>query len=449
MKVSAGLSRRQALRLGAAASALPLVHIRTARAAGSLAIAFWDHWVPGGNDVMKKQVDVWAQKNKVDVTADFITGNNNKLLLTGVAEAQAKTGHDVMTFANWDGFNVEGALAPVDDLMDRLTKQYGPVTKTAEYLAKATGKWLLVPTSTGTQTKPPCARISMMQKYGYDVKAMYPVAPNDTPGAQAWTYDEFLKAADAAYKDGHPFALGIGGGTTNTDGIDQVGASFHAFGADLMDPKGNITLNSDAVMQCLEYWQKLLKVLPDDIVSFDDASNNRALISGKSALIFNPPSAWAVARRDAPQVAADCWTFSAPSGPKGRFVPTLTFFWGVYSFSKNQTAAKELIEYLLQREQIEARANAVFGYDLPPFPSMSDFKIWQEVEPPPGTVYNYPIRPWHHAEPSLTGSEAKPEIAVQIYQRAIHNNILARMKHGDSIKNALSWAQDQLEGFKM
>ena len=26
---------------------------------------------------------------------------------------------------------------------------------------------------------------------------------------------------------------------------------------------------------------------------------------------------------------------------------------------------------------------------------MTDFKIWEEVEPPKGTVYNYPIRPWH------------------------------------------------------
>jgi len=99
MTVSIGLSRRDALKMGAAASALPLVHIRTAGAAGKLAFAFWDHWVPGGNDVMKKQVDAWAKQNKVDVTADFITGNNNKLLMTGVAEAQAKTGHDVMTFS--------------------------------------------------------------------------------------------------------------------------------------------------------------------------------------------------------------------------------------------------------------------------------------------------------------------------------------------------------------
>ncbi len=56
-------------------------------------------------------------------------------------------------------------------------------------------------------------------------------------------------------------------------------------------------------------------------MSYDDASNNRALISGASALIWNPLSAWAVARRDAPDVAKDCWTFPACAGPKGRFTP--------------------------------------------------------------------------------------------------------------------------------
>ena len=71
-----------------------------------------------------------------------------------------------------------------------------------------------------------------------------------------------------------------------------------------------------------------MKFYPADAVSYDDASNNRALISGKSALIFNPPSAWAVAKRDAPPVAADCWTFPAPAGPKGRFVPTAELLLG-------------------------------------------------------------------------------------------------------------------------
>jgi hypothetical protein len=146
-------------------------------------------------------------------------------------------------------------------------------------------------------------------------------------------------------------------------------------------------------------------------------------------------------------VAADCWTFSAPAGPKGRFVPSATFFWGVWQFSKNQGAGKELIEYLMQREQVEQRTTVTEGYDLPPYAKMVDFKCWETVEPPPGTVYNYPIRPWHNAQPSLTASEASPDIAVQIYNRAIHNQMMARIKDGQSIKQVIAWAKDELEGF--
>ena len=38
----------------------------------------------------------------------------------------------------------------------------------------------------------------------------------------------------------------------------------------------------------LEYCQKLVKFLPADCVSYDDASNNRALISGKMPKLLPP-----------------------------------------------------------------------------------------------------------------------------------------------------------------
>ena len=79
-------------------SSIFLVHIRTAGAAGKLSIGLWDHWVPGGTEKMRQQVQAWAAKSKVDVTADFITSQGNKLLLTAAAEAQARSGHDVLPF---------------------------------------------------------------------------------------------------------------------------------------------------------------------------------------------------------------------------------------------------------------------------------------------------------------------------------------------------------------
>jgi hypothetical protein len=134
-------------------------------------------------------------------------------------------------------------------------------------------------------------------------------------------------------------------------------------------------------------------------------------------------------------------------GPKGRYVPTATFFWGIWQFSKNQSAGKELITYLMEREQVEQRDNGVAGYDLPPFAGMLDLKIWETVEPPVGTVYNYPIRKWHDAKPSLTAFEASPDVAVQVYNRAIHNQMMARIKEGQSIKQVLAWTKDELDGF--
>jgi ABC-type glycerol-3-phosphate transport system substrate-binding protein len=440
------MSRRSAVKLGAAAAALPLVHIRTAGAAGKLNIGFWDHWVPGANDVMQQQVNTWADKNKVEVTADFITTTGGKLQLTPAAETQAKTGHDVMTFITWDVQNYADSLEPIDDVMKRLVAANGDVNSVSSYLAKYKGHWAAVPSSSGTQTKPPCARISWFKKNGLDLQAMYPAKDDKNTLQNNWTWETFLKYAELAQKDGMTFGMGMGGGL-NTDATDTHGAIFAAFGGTLIDAEGKSQLKSDGTRQALEYAQRLVKYYPDDAVSYDDASNNRALISGKSALIFNPPSAWAVAKRDSPDVAADCWTFPAPAGPKGRYVPTQMYFWGVYSFSQNKSAGKDLIEFLMQRDNVEARDISSQGYDLPPYAKLNDFKIWEQVGPPLGTVYNYPIRAASGQKPSLTASEAAPEVAVQIYNRGVHNQMFARLRDGQSIEQVIDWAQDELDGY--
>src|SRR4051812_16636099 len=93
------VSRRMALKVGVATAALPLVHIRTGRAAGRVSVGFWDHWVPAGNAVLKQQCDAWAAKNQVELNIDFITSVGNKLVLTQAAEAQAGTGHDGLHFS--------------------------------------------------------------------------------------------------------------------------------------------------------------------------------------------------------------------------------------------------------------------------------------------------------------------------------------------------------------
>ncbi|MDR3535586.1 MAG: extracellular solute-binding protein [Acetobacteraceae bacterium] len=438
------VSRRVALKLAAAATALPLVHIRTGHAAGKVSVAFWDHWVPEGNAVMQKQCQAFGEQNQVEVQADFVTSVGAKNILTIAAEAQARSGHDIQQLPGWEVQNHGDSLEPIDDVMKRLIDKYGPVAKASEYLYTVKGKWLAVPCSAGNQNKGPCGRISVLKQAGLDVVKMYPPSADPTPEAENWTYDTMLKVAEVCQKAKMAFGIGLG---TTADSVDTAGALFAAFGAEVVTAKGEVTAHADAVRQVLEYAQQLVKYLPADAVSYDDASNNRALISGQSALIWNPPSAWAVAKRDAPKVAEDCWTFPAPEGPKGRFLPLGAFSWGVWNFSPNKTAAKELIEFLSQRDNVEARCNVVQGYDVPPFESMTDFRIWDEVSPPKGTVYHYPIRRAHHQQNWIAVSPAPPEIAVQAYNRGTLPTMLAKLQSGQSVRQVQDWAQDELEGF--
>ena len=88
--------RRRFIQTTAAASAAAMFpYIRTSRAAGSLKLAFWDHWVPGANKTMEAICHEWAKKHKVDITIDFITSQGSKLELTIAAEKLAQSGHGV------------------------------------------------------------------------------------------------------------------------------------------------------------------------------------------------------------------------------------------------------------------------------------------------------------------------------------------------------------------
>jgi ABC-type glycerol-3-phosphate transport system substrate-binding protein len=421
---------------------IAMPYVRGAHAAGKLSIGFWDHWVPGANSASQKLCEEWAAKEKVDVSIDYITSQGNKNLLTIAAEAQARSGHDIFAFPTWQPSDQANRLEPVDDIMADLIKQNGAVNPTVEYLARSGGHWIAVPAAVGSQIKGPCSRIDLMKKYaGIDVQAMYPAG--SPPKADAWTLDAMLKAAEACHKAGYPFGIGLG---VTEDNVDTAGAIFQSFGADLVDAKGNVSVKSDAVRQALEYYKKLAQWLPPDAPAWDNASNNKYLIAGKGSLIMNPPSAWAVAKRDAPQVAEQLWTHGMPAGPKGRYAPFLPYFYGIWNFGKNKSAAKSLLVYLSQPAAVEAMVNASFGYDLPAFEKLTTFKVWAEEGPPKGTLYHYP-NPHNHQILSVAAQPAPPKIAVQIYTQAIQTKMVVRFMQGEPLERTLAWAETEVEGF--
>src|SRR5215469_12767073 len=243
---------RRGVVAGGAAFGLAAPFVRSANAAGSLTIGLWDHWVPGANEVQSTIIKEWADKEKVDVKVDYITSQGNKLLLTLSVEAQARSGHDIMEFTNWESAQFNQALDNHDDVVKQVVAQNGAIDPAVEYLGKYDGRWLGVPMTRGTLLLGCTARFDMLKEYaGVDYQALYPAgkAPDDA----SWTWDSFLVAAEKTQKAGHGFGLPLG---NTTDTNQWVGALFLAHGAELMDAKGNVTVKSDAVKQVLDYGKK-------------------------------------------------------------------------------------------------------------------------------------------------------------------------------------------------
>jgi len=442
-----GTTRRKLLKGAAAATvaAITAPYVRGVHAAGKLSLGLWDHWVPGATATLKKMCEEWAAKNHVDVSIDFITSQGDKDLLTGSAEAQARAGHDILPHRAWQVAVHRDVLEPLDDIVNALIKSYGPVNAIAEYLGKPDGHWRGVPATPGSQVKTCCSRIDLYKQYaGVDLVKIFPLGEKRDPALIAtWTWDLYLTSAQKLYKAGYPVGLPMG---QTSDAIDWVGACFRAFGTVMIDQKDNIKVDSNETRTALEYLTKLMAVNPKEVYAWDDAGNNRWLISGKGSGIMNPPSAWAVAKRDNLKVAEQCWTHDSPRGPAGRFAPALTWFYGLWSFSKNKAAGKDFLLWISEKEQARRLVAASDGYDLPSFKSFYDFDTWRTVSPPLGTVYNYPPR--DDEQVNITGYPARPDVAAQIYNQSLQTVMVGKVTQGgEKIDAVVKWAANELEGY--
>ena len=440
-------TRRTVLKNAALAIAAGITapYVRGAYAAGKLTLGCWDHWVPGANSSLTKICNEWGEKNKVEVHIDYITSQGEKDKLTAAAEAQAGTGHDIMSHRDWNVQIHQRLLEPLDDVVGQLIKQYGPISPVAEYLAKNKGTWYGIPTSVGSQVKPCQSRFDLFKEHaGIDLQAMFPAdeAKWDKAQTDKWNYDTYLEAAQKLHKAGFPVGIPMG---QTSDAVDTVGAIFNAFGVVFIDEKDNIKINSDETRKALEYMKKLMAVNPPEVYAWDDAGNNRWMISGKGSSIMNPPSSWAVAKRDNPSVAEKIWHHPMPKGPKGRFVGQLPQFYGVWSFSKNKTAAKDLLLHISQKEQVAQLVEASFGYDLPSFKTMYDLPTWKTVGPPVGVSYGYPPR--GDEQTSMFGHPARAEVGAQMYNQAINTVMVAKFTQGnEKLEDIIKWAEKELEG---
>lgn len=230
-----------------------------------------------------------------------------------------------MAFVTWDGTKYKDKLEPVNDVAEAIIKKYGPFNENATYLNFQDGQWITLPSPIGSHTYPLETRIVLWRQHaGIDVVDIFPpdVKKRNRAKVEAWDWKRFLEGAKKVHAAGFPVGMSI---AENIDSNDWLGPLFASFGSTFVTEKGEITIESDATLEALEFLKELTRYMPPDIYAWDDASSNRWLISGKGSAIVNPPSAWTVAKRDQPAIAAQVWHHDMPRGPKGRFRGSLPF----------------------------------------------------------------------------------------------------------------------------
>lgn len=435
----------QGAAVATSATFLSIPYVRAQGTGGKLSVALSQHWVPAVEIVQRKAVEAWAKKNNVEVSIDFI-GNGAPSLTVPAGESRAREGHDLIEMSMWQFAQYQDSLEPLDDVIQSLTERYGPIVPAGEYGLRHSGAWRGVP-ATQTHTKCMESRLDLWKQHvGVDLSELFPAGVRDQARIdREWTNETFLAAAKKLHAAGVPFAQPISS-ASNADANDWLGPLFLSFGAELVNGSGEIVINSDAVRAALSYLQELTRYMPEDIYSWDDASNNRWLVSGKGATIVNPPSVWAGALKDAPDIGKQLWHHDLPSGPAGRFRGLLVHGYGVWNFAKNISAAKELAQWLAEKEQFASFVEASNGYDIPLFDSYADIPVWKNAGPPTGSIYNYPVR--GNEVLAICGYPAPADIASKMYSEKLLSNMIGRVTQaGESIDSAIGWASSEIEGY--
>jgi multiple sugar transport system substrate-binding protein len=199
------------------------------------------------------------------------------------------------------------------------------------------------------------------------------------------TYDDFLDAATKINEAGlPPVGMTISQAGPN-DSASFVYSMLWSYGAAEVEEDGTtVAINTQATRDALAYAKELAAVSAPDITAYDEGSNNRNFLAGEISCTQNATSIYWVASAQAPEIAEAMNHAKYPEGPNGHQQLVEMNLLSVFNFSENLDAAKALVKWLMDKEQL-APLNQVsltfytpllYAYDdMPAMPWNTDPKL--------------------------------------------------------------------------
>jgi multiple sugar transport system substrate-binding protein len=241
-----------------------------------LAMLRWKYFVQAEDDTFVKLLDAFSKATgvKVTVTRESFEDVQPK----GSVAANTGAGPDLF----WGLYSLPHLFPQkcldVTDVADYLGKKYGGWAPSAAAYGKGTGsKSIDIPICyNGVLLN---YRISSLKKAGF---SKFPA-----------TTDEFLEYAKATKANKMPGGLALGHATG--DANTWVYWCLWAHGGNIVDKNDKVIINSPETEKALSYAKQLYDNMIPGVVSWNDASNNKAFLAGEIYWTANGKSAIALA----------------------------------------------------------------------------------------------------------------------------------------------------------
>lgn len=314
---------------GAAATIGPFFHVNPARAAKTLKILQWSHFVPAYDKWFNNEYTKdWGKKNDTEVTVDNI--NLGLIPSRAAAEVSAQKGHDLVMFLAPPSV-YEEQVVDLGDVYAECEKKHGkPVD-------------LAVKSTYNPRTK----------KYFAFSDSYVPDPINyrsdlwDDIGMKPDSWDD-IRVGGKKIKDKTGIPVGVGL-SAELDTAMAMRAIMYAHGSHEQDAEGNLTINSPQTLEAVKYVTALFKeTMTPEVFAWDPSSNNRQMLAGRSSLILNAISVTRAGENDKLPIHEKIGLAKAAKGPVRRMgLEHVMDCYVIWKFADNIDGAKKfLVDYI-------------------------------------------------------------------------------------------------------
>jgi len=221
----------------------------------------WNHFVPASDDELRKQAEAFGKANNCTVRVDTMA--HLQMPTKIAAEAQSQSGHDMYRTAGADPFLYENLLVTMDDVVAKVGKQGGGWYNFAAESCQTKSGWKAIP----------WFWVSFPGTYN---QAHFKKAGFEQPPK---TWDELLKMGKVLKKQGNPVGIPI---SHCSDAHSTYWSVAWSQGAKVLEADGKTpAIVSDKTAQVIEWYKELYRdAMEPEVLSWDDAGNNRFILSG-------------------------------------------------------------------------------------------------------------------------------------------------------------------------